>query len=140
MATASQMPTEPCNVHGEPRIRVARETSESDLPRAQSAVDLSAVHPVTVSSPTLLADKDPYKAVRPSRNPEPEAQQQNSPAPEKIDNSKPENEPIPKALPVPPEEQEPAEIRKAIPVGPLDEELDGTLLKNQTPPPEPDDD
>jgi penicillin-binding protein 1A len=140
MATASQMPTEPCNVHGEPRIRVARDTSESDLPRAQSAVDLTAVHPVTVSSPTLLADKDPYKAVRRSRNPELEAQQQNSPAPEKIDNSKPENEPIPKALPVPPEEQEPAEIRKAIPVGPLDEELDGTLLKNQTPPPEPDDD
>ena len=144
IATPTQMPTDPCNVHGEPRIRIVRETSESELPRAESAVDLSAVHPIIVSSPALLAENDPYSSVRPSVKPQlpvqPEVRPQSSPPPEKIDNSKPEEAPIPKAQPVPPDEQEPAEIRKALPVGPLDEELDGTLLKNQTPSPAPDDD
>jgi penicillin-binding protein 1A len=142
IATAAQMPTEPCNVHGEPRIRVVREASESDLPRAQSAVDLASVRPVMVTEPTVLADKDPYRSVRPivKPTPQPEPQMANSPAPEKIENGKPEESPIPKAQPVPPEEQEPTEIRKALPVGPLDEELDGTLLKDQTPPPQTGDD
>jgi membrane carboxypeptidase/penicillin-binding protein len=140
IATTPQMPTEPCNVHGEARIHLVRETSESDLPRAEAAVDLTAVRPVVVSSPALLADKDPYNSVRPSVKPEPETQTQTNRAPEKIDNSKSDETPIPKAQPVPLEEQEPAEIRKALPVGPLDEELDGTLLKNQTPAPEPNND
>ncbi len=37
IATPSQAPTEPCNVHGEPRARLAREFSSSDLPRAALA-------------------------------------------------------------------------------------------------------
>src|SRR5207245_350676 len=40
IATPSQAPTEPCNVHGEPRARLAREFPASDLPRAALAVDL----------------------------------------------------------------------------------------------------
>src|SRR5207244_2868930 len=46
IATASQAPTESCDVHGEPRARLAREFSSSDLPRAALAVDLSAVAPI----------------------------------------------------------------------------------------------
>src|SRR5438270_7216101 len=60
IATSSQAPTEPCTVHGEPRARLAREFSGSDLPRAALAVDLSEIKPVLVKNPTLLADRDPY--------------------------------------------------------------------------------
>ena len=43
--------------------------------------------------------------------------------------------PIMKAIPVQPSEEKPLEIRKAEPVGPLDEVKDRTLLKAATPPP-----
>ena len=74
LATQSQVPTEPCNVHGEPRARLARFFSSSDLPRAALAVDLSEVTPIAVKSPTLLADKDPYNSLKPTLKPEPAAQ------------------------------------------------------------------
>jgi penicillin-binding protein 1A len=70
IATPSQAPTEPCNVHGEPRARLAREFPASDLPRAALAVDLSDVTPVVIRSPTLLADKDPYDSLKPTLKPE----------------------------------------------------------------------
>ncbi len=141
IATPSQAPTEPCNVHGEPRARLAREFPASDLPRAALAVDLSDVTPVVVRSPTLLADKDPYNSLKPTLKPElaPE------PATETAENQKTDNtasanaeirkavpvEPIPKAIPVQPEDRRPAEIRRAIPVKPLDQEdEDQTLLKS----------
>src|SRR5207245_5847639 len=41
IATISQAPTELCNVHGEPRARLAREFGSSDLPRAPLAVTLA---------------------------------------------------------------------------------------------------
>src|SRR5213079_973624 len=62
IATLSQAPTEPCNVHGEPRARLAREFGSGDLPRAALAVNLSEITPVVIRSPTLLADKDPYNS------------------------------------------------------------------------------
>jgi 1A family penicillin-binding protein len=74
IATPSQMPTEPCNVHGEPRARLAREFPASDLPRAALAVDLSEVAPVVIRTPTLLADKDPYNSLKPTLKPEPAPQ------------------------------------------------------------------
>jgi penicillin-binding protein 1A len=70
IATSSQAPTEPCNVHGEPRARLAREFSSSDLPRAALAVDLNEVMPIAIKSPTLLADKDPYNSLKPTLKPE----------------------------------------------------------------------
>ena len=70
IATPSQAPTEPCNVHGEPRARLAREFSSSDLPRAALAVDLSEVAPIEIRSPTLVADKDPYNSLKPKLKPE----------------------------------------------------------------------
>jgi 1A family penicillin-binding protein len=71
IATPSQAPTEPCNIHGEPRARLAREFGSSDLPRAELAVNLSDVAPVVIRSPTLIADKDPYDSIKPTLKPEP---------------------------------------------------------------------
>src|SRR6266498_3306478 len=165
LATPSQAPTEPCNVHGEPRARLAREFPASDLPRAELAVDLSEVTPVPVKNPTLLADKDPYNSLKPTLKPEP------TPEPEKetAETKKIENEPsqgqttitkpasvsalegaptnqtaesavpIRKAIPVEPQDSaaaRPVEIRRALPVKPLDQEKeDETLLKSAPPPP-----
>src|SRR5436189_1599994 len=75
IGTQSQVPTEPCNVHGEPRARIARFFSSSDLPRAALAVDLSEVTPIAIKSPTLLADTDPYNSLKPTLKPEPAAEQ-----------------------------------------------------------------
>src|SRR2546428_469344 len=43
IAMPSQAPSESCDVHGEPRARLAREFPSTDLPRASLAVDLTAV-------------------------------------------------------------------------------------------------
>jgi 1A family penicillin-binding protein len=157
IGTQSQVPTEPCNVHGEPRARLARFFSSSDLPRAALAVDLSEVTPIVVKSPTLLADKDPYNSLKPTLKPEPAPQ----PAAETVANQKPDSEAGPsavktanvsgnetgnqtaesapeirKAIPVQPQDKKPVEIRRAIPVKPPDQEgEDETLLKSATPPP-----
>src|SRR5258707_11410967 len=66
IATPSQAPTELCNIHGEPRARLAREFPASDLPRAALAVDLSEVTPVVIRSATLVDDKDPYNSLKPT--------------------------------------------------------------------------
>jgi hypothetical protein len=159
IGTQSQVPTEPCNVHGEPRARLARFFSSSDLPRAALAVNLSEVTPIAVKSPTLLADKDPYSSLKPTLKPEPSPQ----PPAETVANQKADGvagdggvktanisgngngsgtqtaEPAPeirKAIPVQPQDKKPVEIRRAIPVKPLDQEgADNTLLKSGTPPP-----
>jgi len=158
IATPSQAPTEPCNVHGEPRARLAREFPASDLPRAALAVDLSEVTPVVIRSPTLLADKDPYNSLKPTLKPEAAPQ----PATETAGNQKTENvasetevktannaaslspsstqtadaaPEIRKAIPVQPQDKKPVEIRRAIPVKPLDQEdVDHTLLKSAAQP------
>jgi hypothetical protein len=64
IATQAQAPTEFCNIHGEPRARVAREFGSSDLPRAELAVNLTEVMPVAIKSPTLIADHDPYDSIK----------------------------------------------------------------------------
>jgi membrane carboxypeptidase/penicillin-binding protein PbpC len=70
IATQAQAPTELCNIHGEPRARLAREFGSSDLPRAELAVNLSEVMPVAIKSPTLIADDDPYDSLKPTVIPE----------------------------------------------------------------------
>jgi 1A family penicillin-binding protein len=155
----SQVPTEPCNVHGEPRARLARFFSSSDLPRAALAVDVSEVTSIAVKSPTLLADRDPYSSLKPTLKPEPSPQPPvETVANQKTDdvtgdsgvktanvsgsgnasgNQTAETAPeIRKAIPVQPQDKKPVEIRRAIPVKPLDQEdEDETLLKPGTPPP-----
>jgi len=143
LATPAQMPTEPCNVHGEPRARLARDLPTTEFPRAELAVDLNEVKPVMVKSPTLLADKDPYNSARATVKPEapPEKETVQKETAPKIDNGTTDDgKPILKAIPVEPKEEKPVQIRRAIPVGPLDETDENSLLKSATPPPPSDSD
>ncbi len=159
IATPSQAPTEPCNVHGEPRARLAREFGSSDLPRAALAVNLSEITPIVIRSPTLLAEKDPYNSLKPTLKPETTPQPPtetvgnqnvNSAAGESeiktANNSSGQSQsstqtaqPTPeirKAVPVAPQEKKPVEIRRAIPVKPLDQEDENqTLLRSAARPP-----
>ena len=163
IATPSQAPTESCNVHGEARVRLAREFGSSDLPRAALAVNLSEITPVVISSPTLLADKDPYNSLRPTLKPQPTPQPPtetagnqnvNSAAGESeiktANNSSGQSQSstqtaqatpeIRKAVPVAPKEKKPVEIRRAIPVKPLDQEDENQTLPRSAarPPGKPD--
>jgi hypothetical protein len=172
IATPAQMPTAPCNIHGEPRVPViadAPAAPATDAPRAELAADLSDVRPVALKAPTLVAENDPYDSAKPiakieRASEEPIADQQIE---QKIDNpekvgareeirSRESNEtrteirnqtidrvgstdagkPILKAIPVQPQPQQtPVEIRRAVPVGPMDEVEEGALLKAPTPSP-----
>ena len=80
LATSAQMPTEPCNVHGDARGRIVRDLPEGEWPRAALAVDTAQVTPVVVKGATLIADADPYNAVRSTAKPKVE-----TPAPEKLE-------------------------------------------------------
>jgi 1A family penicillin-binding protein len=159
IASPSQAPTESCNVHGEPRVRLAREFSSGELPRAALAVDLSAVAPIEIKSPTLLADNDPYNSLKPKPKPEPVPQTAAQPtdnqktenvtsgsevktASNATDQSQPNTQTteaapeIRKAIPVQPQDKKPVEIRRAVPVKPLDQEdEDQTLLRSAAQPP-----
>ena len=159
IATPSQAPTEPCNVHGEARARLAREFGSSDLPRAALAVNLSEITPVVISSPTLLADKDPYNSLKPTLKPQPTPQPPTETAGnQNVNSTAGESEiktastssgqsqsstqtaqatpEIRKAIPVAPQENKPVEIRRAVPVKPLDQEDENqTLLRSATQPP-----
>jgi penicillin-binding protein 1A len=126
IATPSQAPTEPCNVHGEPRARLAHEFGSDDLPRAALAVDLSQVTPIVIKSSTLLADKDPYNSLKPTLKPEPAPQ----PATETADDQKTDGASVATetktasnntngSRPSTQTSDSTSEIRKAIPVEPI---------------------
>jgi penicillin-binding protein 1A len=162
IATQAQAPTELCNIHGEPRARLAREFGSSDLPRAELAVNLREVMPVAIKSPTLIADRDPYDSIKATAisdaTPQPAVETAEA---QKTDNATGANEvkaasnnasltresapeirkavpvqTIPKAIPVQPQERQPSEIRRAIPVKPLDQEdTQRTLLRSAAQPP-----
>jgi 1A family penicillin-binding protein len=145
IATPAQIPTEPCNVHGEPRARLVHESNESEFPRAELAVDVNEVRLVELKAPTLLAEKDPYNSAKTAVKPEPTATPEKEVVEKKIETpvATEDGKPVMKAIPVDPktekpakQEQQPVEIRKAIPVGPLDEEKEESLLKSATPPPD----
>ena len=111
---------------------------DREFPRATSAVDVKEVQPVIVKSPTLLADKDPYNSAKPPVKAEAVAEKEavQKEAAAKIDNKTTDDgKPILKAIPVEPQDEKPVEIRRAEPVGPLDEVPDDSLLKAATPPP-----
>lgn len=135
IGTAAQLPTEGCNVHGEPRARLVRESAESEFPRAASVVDLNEVQAVIVKTPALLADKDPYNSARAVIKLTPEPETPKEPAETAGQPAPATGVPVMKAIPVQPAEEQPLEIRKAVPVGPLDEVKDETLLQSATPPP-----
>jgi len=163
IGTSKQLPTEPCNVHGEARPRIVADEPppKSEAPRAQLAADLSEVKPVALRSPTLVTENDPYNSLKStiqSADEPPVAQavpaekidnlpQSESPSPDvRIQRAAPvtageDGKPVLRAIPVQPEAEEtPVEVRRALPVGPMDEVEDGALLKAATPsPPQSDD-
>jgi membrane peptidoglycan carboxypeptidase len=134
LATMQQMPTEPCNIHGEARASLVPDLPPSDVPRAALAVDTNSLTPITPKGPNLLAERDPYNALHAMLKPKPSA----TPAPDT--EPTPANEPekrldanatVLKAIPVapgemlpPPPSDTPApvpsvtseEVRRAIPV------------------------
>ena len=124
LATKEQTPTDPCNVHGDARTRIARDLPESGVPRAALAVDTNQVKPVTVKGPTLLADADPYHAVRSTvKPPKPEDPADNNVKPAiPVDEPPavpPEDDPtVLRAEPVRRGESQPeeVEVRRAEPV------------------------
>ncbi len=70
-ATKEQMPTDSCNVHGDARARIVRDLPDAGVPRAALAVDTAQVKAVPVKGPTLLAENDPYNAVKSTEKPLP---------------------------------------------------------------------
>jgi 1A family penicillin-binding protein len=158
IATPAQLPTELCNVHGEPRARIIAETSDGEAPRAQLAADLSEVKPIVLKAPTLLAQNDPYNSIKSVVKNDAVENDQTAVEAQKIDNRAAEttgedvrdpktearrdaDKPVLRAIPVDPKTEEtPVEIRRALPVGPMDEVDQGALLKAVTPSPgKPDD-
>lgn len=150
LATPAQMPTNPCNVHGDARSRIVRDLPEAEWPRAALAVDTSQVAPVIVKGQTLVADEDPYNSVHSTVKPKVEVavavavEPTPAPAPSVIpengmpDPTKPilKAQPVnPSAIPAPSPSPSPVEIRRAEPVHPMDEVPDDSILKPQPPPP-----
>jgi hypothetical protein len=88
LATAAQMPTEPCNVHGEVRARLVRDLPASGFPRASLAVDPKQVKPIMPQGPILLAENDPYNAVRSTVKPKPAEKPDPEKSPETNDPTK----------------------------------------------------
>jgi hypothetical protein len=121
IGTAAQLPTGPCDVH-EPHARLARDSSESEFPRAAAAVDVKEIQAVIVNSPAVLVDKDPYNSPRAAVRPTPEPEKQPELAEKQGDKSAPETgAPIMKAIPAAAHDKPTPEavvpIMKAIPAG-----------------------
>jgi hypothetical protein len=136
---------------------VVAEAPSAEVPRAQLAANLTDVKPVILKSPTLLAENDPYNSVKSVAKIETDDNEQvvEKATAQKIDNRPPvgtaaevlnektnkasstdDGKPILKAIPVQPQPKEtPVEIRRAVPVGPMDEVEEGALLKAAVPSP-----
>ncbi|HEV2095788.1 MAG TPA: transglycosylase domain-containing protein [Chthoniobacterales bacterium] len=158
LATTAQMPTDPCNVHGEARARLVRDLPTSGVPRAALVADTKQLEPVTIRGPVLLADNDPYNSIRSTETPKASPTSETI-APGKPDASEPlaapasaatsppatdgssAAEPILRAIPLTPIEQRPAEsigrkpveIRRAKPVQPAEEEESETVIPRARP-------
>jgi len=120
IATAAQMPTEPCNVHGEVKARLVRDLPASGFPRASLAVDPREVSVVAVKGPVLLAENDPYNAVNSTMKPKPppekekEKPQTEKPSAKEEESMPDPSKPVLKAKPVDPEETKPAPKAEAV--------------------------
>jgi 1A family penicillin-binding protein len=111
LATSAQMPTEPCNVHGEARARLVRDLPDSGFPRASLAVDPKQVTPISPQGLVLLAENDPYNSVRSTVKPKPVEKPEivEKPADTKAEDNLPDpTKPVLKAEAVEPEATRPA--------------------------------
>jgi 1A family penicillin-binding protein len=116
LATKEQMPTDPCNVHGDARARIVRDLPDAGVPRAALAVDTAQVKAVPVKGRTLLAENDPYNAVKSTVEPMPPPEEIRAALPvEPAKADEKEEEPVLRAQPVAPIERG-SEVRKAEPV------------------------
>jgi penicillin-binding protein 1A len=128
LATDEQMPVDRCDVHGDSvRTQLVKKFENSQWPRAALAIDTAQVAPVVAQGPTLIAGDDPYDAIGSTFKPRTVANQQTAPEfdPEK---------PVMRAIPVVPSSEDQVEVRRAQPVGPMDESGSETLLQNEPPP------
>jgi penicillin-binding protein 1A len=73
LATAEQAPTIVCDIHGGGVRTYAKAFDEADWPRAATAIDLSKIRPIAVTSPALLGFNDIYRSVRPGAEAENDA-------------------------------------------------------------------
>jgi hypothetical protein len=109
---------------------LVQEFEGSQWPRAALAVDTNQVSPVMMQAPTLLANDDPYGAVKSTFKPK----TVEKPAEEATSGFPDPTKPVLKAQAVQPEEK-PVEVRRAQPVRPIDEVPDETILKSEPPAP-----
>lgn len=65
LATEKQSPTIPCDIHGGGVRTYAKEFDEADWPRAATAIDLTKIRPIAITSPPLVGFNDIYRSVRP---------------------------------------------------------------------------
>jgi penicillin-binding protein 1A len=65
LATSEQIPKIPCDIHGGGIRAYDREFNQEDWPRAATAIDLTKIRPVAVTSPALTGYNDVYRSVRP---------------------------------------------------------------------------
>ncbi|MGZ4985562.1 MAG: transglycosylase domain-containing protein [Chthoniobacterales bacterium] len=96
LATKEQIPTDPCNVHGDLRAQIARDLPDAGVPRASLAVDTAQVKAVALKGPTLLAENDPYNAIKSTVKPPKPAEQADA----EVKAALPVDSPPPKAEPV----------------------------------------
>jgi len=64
-ATAEEVPTVPCDIHGGGVRDYSKGIDQEEWPRAAAVIDLTCIRPVTVNAPTLLAQNDLYRSVNP---------------------------------------------------------------------------
>jgi 1A family penicillin-binding protein len=114
LATSAQMPTEPCNVHGEVRTRLVRDLPASGFPRASLAVDPRVVAPITPQGPVLLAENDPYNAVHSTVKPKPMEKPEAEKSPGDEDKLPDPTKPVLKAEAVQPDATKPAPKAEAV--------------------------
>jgi membrane carboxypeptidase/penicillin-binding protein len=120
-STDKQKPKETCWLHGDDTRSFLRTLRSQDAPRATSNADATRLIAVQMREPTLIGD-DPYQTVKPKTKDQQAASQL----------AKADWTPAPRALPV--DKPEP-EVRRAIPAGPLDRQLEPPPLDLPTPPP-----
>lgn len=147
-ATAAQVPTVACDIHGGGLRNYAKEYNQEEWPRATLAVDLATIRPIAMAEPTLLGLSDVYNSVRPDaqRFDEnipvakaiPVTREDKGEAPAQAPQegqplNAPTVEPVSDAQPTPvgPE----PEVRRAEAVKPLDTHFDAPAISAPTPEP-----